>query len=131
MAAGSIWDWLILLIILACPVLTVATETSGNRVSRRKFAIASFFWLPSICASDVLWLFFNLRTDVASIAFFVVRIVLVIWFYRLVVRRVRDADHQKSVAYLACSPVVNIVFFLYLLFPGSKADMPAVKTLEQ
>jgi hypothetical protein len=127
---GSIWDWLILLIILACPVLIVATERSGKRVSRRKFAIASFFWLPSICVPDVLWLFFNLRTDVASIALFVARIVLVIWFYRLVVRRVGDAGHQKWVAYLACLPVVNIVFFLYLLFPPSKPSMAAVKALE-
>ena len=130
MTAGSIWDWLILLIILACPVLTVATEKSGERASRRKFAMASFFWLPAICVPDVFWLFFNLRTDVVSIVFFVARIALVIWFYRLTVRRVRDAGHQKNVAYLACLPVVNVVFFLYLIFSGSKADTPAVKTLE-
>lgn len=127
---SSIWAWLILLIILACPVLIVATETSGKRASRRKFAVASFFWLPVICLPDVFWLFFNLRTDVISLGFFVARIVLAIWFYRLTVRRVRDAGHQKSVAYLACLPVVNIVFFLYLLFPGSKADVPVVKALE-
>ena len=127
---SSIWDWLILLIILACPVLIVATETSGKRASRREFAIASFFWLPLICLPDVFWLFFNLRTDVVSFALFVARIVVAIWFYRMTVRRVRDAGHQKSVAYLACLPVVNIVFFLYLLFPGSKEDVPVVKALQ-
>lgn len=130
MTAGSIWDWLILLIILACPVLIVATETSGKRASRRKFAIASFFWLPLICLPDVFWLFFDLRTDIVSVAAFIARIVIAIWFYRLTVRRVRDAGHQKSVAYLACLPVVNIVFFLYLLFPGSKPDVTAVKAFE-
>jgi hypothetical protein len=66
MTAGSIWDWLVLLIILGCPALIVVTETSGERASRRRFAIASFFWLPTICLPDVFWLFFNLRTDVVS-----------------------------------------------------------------
>jgi hypothetical protein len=130
MITGSIWDWLILLIILACPALIVATERSGKRASRRKFAVSSFFWLPLICLPDVLWLFFNLRTDVVSVAAFIARILIAIWFYRLTVRRVRDAGHQKSVAYLACLPVVNIVFFLYLLFPSSKADVTAAKAFE-
>lgn len=127
---GPIWDWLILLIITICPALIVATETSEERASRRRFAATSFFWLPLICVPDVLWLFFSLRTDVISIIFFVARIVLVIWFFRLTVHRVRDAGYHKSVAYLACLPVVNIVFFLYLLFPVSKEDVPAVKALE-
>ena len=72
----------------------------------------------------------NLRTDVVSVATFIARILVAIWFYRLTVRRVRDTGHQKSVAYLACLPVVNIVFFLYLLFPSSKADVTAAKALE-
>jgi hypothetical protein len=130
MTTGSIWDWVILLIIVTCPALIVATERSGRRASRRKFAIASFFWLPLICLPDVFWLFFNLRTDVLSVAMFVARIVIAIWFYRLTVQRVRDAGYQKSVAYLACLPVVNIAFFLYLLFPGSKEAMPAINALE-
>ena len=122
MVGGLIWDWFILLIILACPVLTVATETSGVRASRRRFAIALFFWLPLIYLPDLLYLFSKLRTDVISLAFFVARIVVIIWFYRLTVRRVRDAGHQKSVAYLACLPVVNIAVLLYLLFLSSKPD---------
>jgi hypothetical protein len=130
MTTGSIWDWAILLIIVTCLALIVATERSGRRASRRKFAIASFFWLPLICLPDVFWLFFNLRTDVLSVAMFVARIVIAIWFYRLTVQRVRDAGYQKSVAYLACLPVVNIAFFLYLLFPGSKEAMPAINALE-
>jgi hypothetical protein len=130
MTTGSIWDWAILLIIVTCPALIVATERSGRRASRRKFAIASFFWLPLICLPDVFWLFFHLRTDVLSVAMFVARIVIAIWFYRLTVQRVRDAGYQKSVAYLACLPVVNIAFFLYLLFPGSKEAMPAINALE-
>lgn len=122
LATGLIWDWVILLIILCCPALAVATETSGDRASRRRFAIALFFWLPLLCVPDILWLFGKLRTDVTSLAMFVLRIIVVLWFYRLTARRVRDVGHQKSIAYLACLPVVNIAFFLYLLFTRGNPD---------
>ena len=46
---------------------------------------------------------------------------LAVWIYflRVLVQRVRDAGHRKSLAYLAVLPVLNLIFFIYLLFPSS------------
>jgi len=79
---------------------------------------------------DVLWLFFDIRADALDGAFFLAAIAITIWFYRLIVQRVRDAGQRKGIAYLACIPIANLLFFIYLLFPGTKADAPTIQVFE-
>jgi hypothetical protein len=130
MGMGSFWHWAIILLILAFPVIIVATERSGKRASRGKFALGLLLVLALACLPDVLWLFFDVRLEGLEGLLFLVGIAVTIWFYRLIVQRARDANQSKTVAYLACVPVLNLLIYVYLLFPGSKADAPAIRAFD-
>lgn len=131
MGMGSVWNWGILIVLFVVfPVIIVATERSGKRAGRAKFAIGLLLVLALACLPDALWLFFDFRLEGLEGLLLVAGIALTIWFYRLIVQRTRDAGHSKTAAYLACVPVINLLIYVYLLFPASKADVPAIKAFE-
>lgn len=130
MGSFSIWHWAIVLLMLAFPAIIVATERSGKRANRGKFAVGLLIVLGLACLPDLLWLFFNVRLEGLQGLLFLAGIALTVWFYRLIVQRARDAGHSKAVAYLACVPVVNLLICIYLLFPGARADGPAIRAFD-
>jgi uncharacterized membrane protein YhaH (DUF805 family) len=130
MGSFSIWHWLIVLLVLAFPAIVVATERSGKRASRSIFALGLGVVLFYACLPDVLWLFFDVQIGNLIGLIWLVGIALTVWFYRLIVQRARDAGHSKIIAYLACVPAVNLFVYIYLLFPGGKADVPTIRAFE-
>lgn len=125
----SIWHWLIVLAIVASVyaplIIAVATERSGRRASRRTYLLAFLVGMVVPVASTML---LEGRTDDQQV--FLVWLVVVVaiqaWFYRVLVRRARDAGHAKSLAYWALFPIIGFFICVYLLFPaGTLAKPPA------
>jgi hypothetical protein len=130
MGIGSWWHWLILLLILAFTAIVVASERSGKRAGRGKFAIGLLLVLVLASLPDVLWLLFDFRLEGLEGLLFLLGIALTIGFYRLIVQRALDAGNSKAVAYLACVPLVNLLVYIYLLFPSGKADVPTIRAFD-
>jgi hypothetical protein len=130
MGSFSIWHWLIVILIIASPAIVVATERSDKRSSRGKFAIALVIMFAVLSLRDIFYLFLDIDPSSVSGIFTLASIITAIWFYRVIVQRVRDAGFSKKIAYLSCIPIINLAFFLYLLFPGSKADAPTIQAFE-
>jgi hypothetical protein len=130
MGSASIWHWLIVLLSVAFPVIVVATERSSKRASRSMFALGLGIVLFYAGLPDVLWLFYGFQLGDFLGLFWLIGITLTIWFYRLTVQRARDAGHSKAIAYWACVPVLNLLIYLYLLFPRGKADVPAMRAFD-
>ncbi len=124
MGSFSIWHWLIVVVVLAFPALIIALENSGALATRRKYGAA----LVSTFAITVLGNYLApLAPDSQGVGVAVALTTLAVWIYftRVLVQRVRDAGHPKALAYLAVLPIANLVFFAYLLFPGSAARSAA------
>jgi hypothetical protein len=84
----------------------------------------------SLHARRALAIFFDVRLGIPKSVLLLLWIAITIWLYRLIVQRIRDAGHPKAISYLACISIANLALFLYLLFPGSKCEIPTIKGLE-
>jgi hypothetical protein len=122
--------WLTLILFIGVPLVTIATERSKKRAGRLIFAASLAATLMILSANDILWLFFDISSRPQYWTLNVLSVGAGIWFFRTLVQRLRDAGYAKGIAYLSCIPIANLLFFLFLLFPASKADVPAIKAFE-
>ncbi len=128
MDAPSIGEWIgiafVLLVILGVPAGAIFIERRQRRTGRLKFAV----W-----TAGVLILFFLLVMvmgvadgaipEDAGLVFLAVLIVFgaaVFFYFRQLTRRVIDIGYNKSLAFIALIPFVNLIFVLLLVFLPSK-----------
>ena len=58
---------------------------------------------------------------VFALVFILGMLVLLFFYNRAVVRRLRDAGHEKGLAYAGVVPVLNLLLAVYLLVKGQRA----------
>lgn len=123
MGTFSVWHWLIVLLVLGVPVAAVATERSGRAIPRGRYALC----LLGVVAYGVVAraiVHIGVLGDHGAAIFAVVYVlgllVLLFFYNRAVVRRLRDAGHGKGLAYAGVVPVLNVLLAAYLLVrPGA------------
>jgi uncharacterized membrane protein YhaH (DUF805 family) len=131
---SSIGDWLFFLAILIAIYLpsfiAVATERSGCRAGRVNYLVAFVVGLVGpVGIAALLDRLIGPSTDSRLfLAWVAVWLLFQIWFYRVLVRRARDAGYTRALAYSAVVPMVGLVICIYLLFPASKPSLPQVTT---
>ena len=119
----SILVILLLLMMFLAPIAAIYYENTESRTNRAKFAVWSlFFWLfvfylePSLKAfirsPDVIWSSSVLIIMMGYTTFQVL-------FLRVLVCRLRDAGHDKSLAYLSLVPLTNFGLVIYLTLKAS------------
>jgi uncharacterized membrane protein YhaH (DUF805 family) len=128
MGSFSSWHWLtlllMLLVVFGVPLVAVATEGSDRRLSRFGFLL----WILGLFAYGFITEAIDDRARLDGVGATVFHwadgigmLVLVFFFYRAVVQRLRDAGQTKALAYVAIVPVLNLVLTLVLLFlPGQE-----------
>ena len=122
--------WLTLIFLIGVPLITIATERSKKRAGRLVFAASLTAMLLLLSTSDILWLFFDVSNRPLHWTINVLSVCGAIWFFRVLVQRLRDAAYPKGLAYLSCIPIANLLFFVWLVFPPSKADAAAIRAFE-
>jgi hypothetical protein len=131
---GSIGDWLLILAIslaICLPsFIAVVTERSDCRAGRVNYLVAFVVGLVGPFGIAALldrlnWASTDKRLFLAWVALW---FVFQIWFYRVLVRRARDAGYAKALAYSAVVPMVGWAICIYLLFPASKPSLPQATT---
>ena len=123
MGTISIWHWLIVLLVFGVPVAAVATERSGRTIPRGSYAL----WLLGLVAYGpvmraVAWSGGLAGSEMGTFALiFLLGLLVLLFFYnRAVVRRLRDAGHEKRLAYAGVVPFLNVLLAVYLLVkPGA------------
>ena len=122
---STVGDWLFVLAISAgiyLPALiAVITERSSLRAGRASYLIA--FLIGVVGPLAIVWLLDELVSPSDgsfTFAWMAAWLVLQVWFYRVLVRRTRDAGHGRSLAYWAVAPLVGSFICIYLLFPATK-----------
>jgi uncharacterized membrane protein YhaH (DUF805 family) len=115
---------ILLLLFIVIPVAAVWTENTEKRAKRKVFGV----WMVAVLALSYLFgsamPFVGRIPDpnlIFGVALFVLAglITMQVLFFRVLVRRVRDAGHRKSLAYLCLVPMANLGLILYLAFKGS------------
>lgn len=131
MGTFSIWHWLIVLLVLlfiGLPIIAIKTEKSDRTISRTVY----LYWIIGWIAYNVILSSVGEVATLPEQAFFVVAglhiagmLVYQTWFYRLMVKRLRDAGQGKSLAYVAIVPIANMLIPIFLLFaPPRSAEQP-------
>jgi len=128
MGTFSIWHWLIVISIFGIPAIAVKTERSGKAISRTKFLSWVLGWIAYIVIMRVVG-GIGIVSETAAPLFiglqFLGMLVYFTLYYRLMVKRLRNAGQGKTLAYLAIVPIANILIPIYLLFaPPRTAEQP-------
>ncbi|MFD2205417.1 DUF805 domain-containing protein [Kiloniella antarctica] len=123
MGTFSIFHWLIVLVVLfiifGLPLLAVIFEKSEKRITRLVFLywiIAYFggaFFIETL--GDLTGF-----TEIADPAIGIFILAMSYPFYQRVVRRARDAEMSKKIAYISVIPIVYFICFLILIIKPSK-----------
>lgn len=120
----SIWQVILILLILAVPAIPIALENSKKRLNNNEFISWIFFVVGANVISSVINNltsganpYISLALSLATLA-----LIVIVWigFSRAVVRRVRDAGMHKNYAYISVIPLIATVFIIFLLFKGSQ-----------
>ena len=118
MGTFSVWHWLIVLLVFGVPVAAVATEKSGRAIPRGRYAL----WFLGVVAygtvarvvaeSGVLG---DQGGAIFALVYLLGLLVLLFFYNRAVVRRLRDVGHGKGLAYAGAVPMLNLLLAVYLL----------------
>lgn len=128
MGTFSIWHWLIVLLFIGLPIIAIKTEKSDRTISRNQFLTWIVGWVAYIVILQSVG-----ETDaVSETAALVVgglqisgMLVYQTLYYRLMVKRLRDAGREKTLAYVAILPIANLLIPIYLLFARPRmAEQP-------
>jgi hypothetical protein len=122
----SILVILLLLMILLAPIAAIYSENTESRANRVKFALWSlFFWAFVFYLEPSLRDFIRAPDRIWSLSILIIMIgytIFQVLFLRVLVCRLRDAGHDKSLAYLSLVPLTNFGLVIYLTF---KASVPS------
>jgi len=111
-----VWFWLpIVIIYFLLPIIAITTEKSDRTISRTIY----LYWIIGWIAYTSIRISVDRFAAPPELAFFVVvgaaLLVYQTWYYRLMVKRLRDAGQGKSLAYVAIIPTIDIFIAIYLL----------------
>jgi uncharacterized membrane protein YhaH (DUF805 family) len=116
MGTFSIWHWLIVLLVILMPVIAVATERSGKKLPRRKFALWIAAWVAVFLLSHIPAGAIGIIAVPVALVLLLAWCVAVFFFYRAIVQRLRDAGHGKALGFVAIVPMLGLLVIAYLLF---------------
>lgn len=108
---------LISLILIAVPLVAIATENSGRRADQQAYIVVLLIYVVSMI---VIRYSLMAGAPIAIMAAeMLAGLVLTVRLLRITVQRVRDMGKPKAMAYVAALPVIGFLFQLYLTFPAS------------
>jgi uncharacterized membrane protein YhaH (DUF805 family) len=114
---------------LVTPIAAIYTENTERRVKRAKFALWSlaFLLLFFFILEPLLEVLSQTPDTIWSPSLLIIMTGCTIFqalFLRVLVRRLRDAGHDESLAYLSLIPLMNLGLVIYLTFKASAPFRP-------
>ncbi|WP_374655050.1 hypothetical protein [Dongia sp.] len=113
----------------------IARDHTGQRVKRLNYLFAVLFimlamWIGTIVVSLVLATSIEITEENFEQTILIMQIVInfligipgLTALYRIVSMRCRDAGYPPRLAYLGAIPLLQLFYFIWLLFPASKAE---------